>query len=611
MVRAKRWVRRTTSVLIVSTLLGALLATAPAPAGAQLADLVVEGGGWGHGVGMSQYGAQGRALAGHSHVDILSFYYPSAYLTKMASTGIRVAVGPEVSSTSIRVNGGALTFVHEGTGAIAARTGHDGALTLGTWKQFMTLDDEQVIAGEGHTVVAQIPPGATVRVGASGKRYARGAIAVTLAGSGRLRAVVRVPTMREYLYGITEMPYSWHTEALRAQAVAARSYAMNVASRRRAQGAVFDVLDGTGDQVYQGYEAEVRSGAAAWQWAVASTELWVLAYDGWAIQAFYSSSNGGWTERSGYVWAAELPYFQARPDDYDNGGGNPRHRWRAVFGASDFRARVQARTGRDVGEVVRYAVVGQRGTSGRIDKANVLIEGTSGSVTVRGSAFRAMMGINSTLIFDGAGSPFGTIDVVLPSPGQWIRVKGWAIDPNLDGAVQVAVSVNGHRIEPRPAGEPRPDVEAAFPGFGADHGFDQVYELGPGPKHVCMIAHNVGQGVERNLGCQWVELRTGVPFGNFDGLARRDGNDFVAWGWSADPDHGGSVPIHLYVDGVLRGAGRTGEARPDVAAVHPQWGGDRGFRVPVTLPPGRHRVCATGWGDEGVGTSLGCRTVDV
>src|SRR5690606_25719633 len=129
-----------------------------------------------------------------------------------------------------------------------------------------------------------------------------------------------------------------------------RSYALNVIQRRRAQGAHYDVVATTGDQVYSGFETEVRPGFANWRAAVDATAAQILVYGGQVVQAFYSSSNGGWTERSGYVFLTDLPYLDAVPDPFDSGGGNPRHRWAKTVPNAAFRAAVLARTGVDVGD---------------------------------------------------------------------------------------------------------------------------------------------------------------------------------------------------------------------------------------------------------------------
>ncbi|HUR49045.1 MAG TPA: SpoIID/LytB domain-containing protein [Acidimicrobiales bacterium] len=135
-------------------------------------------------------------------------------------------------------------------------------------------------------------------------------------GSVRLINEVNV---EDYLRGVREMPPSWPIEAQRAQAIAARSYALHQALVARAEGRQWDLCATASCQVYGGIGAE-RQGGTAWAHAVDSTESEVLAYRGVPILAMYSSSNGGRTV------AASQPYLRSVPDPDD--AASPHHRWR-------------------------------------------------------------------------------------------------------------------------------------------------------------------------------------------------------------------------------------------------------------------------------------------
>lgn len=607
---------RVLAVFAVVGLLVSLVGLDAPPAQAQTppADFVIQGGGWGHGLGMSQHGAQGRAEAGHGYAEILGFYYPGAVVTASAPETVRVALGAEVGAVAITGNGTGVHFYAAGSPAPVLTSSPSQTVQVAASNgQYTITPGTGAFAGVGGVVTAPIPQGGSVTVGTTGIRYARGTLVFNLLTPNTLQVSVHLP-MEEYLYGVAEVPFGWHPEALMAQVVAARSYALNVAQRRRAQGGHYDVVATTGDQVYSGYETEVRASFPSWAAAVDATASQVLVYEGEVAQAFYSSSNGGWTERSGYVFLADLPYLAAAPDPFDNGGGNPRHRWAKTIPNADFRAAVLASTGVDVGAVTSYAIGGPRGGSGRIDKATVHVQGTLGATSLQGSTFRGMLGLNSTLVFDGSGPPFGSLDGIHLSVGGLVRARGWAIDPNTTQDVPVAFVVDGTPVHTLDADGPRPDVEAAHPGWGPNKGYDATVWSPPGPHQICLVARNLGPGTDTTLGCQWLQvLGSGPPVGYLDAWATEPGAAALA-GWAIDPDVSGPVEVHVHVDGnqwFVTSTG-TGRARPDVDAVYPGFGDARGWDVKFPLAPGQHTACAFAV-NQGPGehTGLGCVVLTV
>ncbi|MCY4272073.1 MAG: hypothetical protein OXF00_05465, partial [bacterium] len=107
------------------------------------------------------------------------------------------------------------------------------------------------------------------------------------------------------------------------------------------------------------------------------------------IRAFYSASNGGHTERSGYVFAADLPYLSAKPDPFDRHGSNPYASWTRSYDVADFNRWLNDHSDTAVGQLISLEIEGGTGTSGRLDKARIRISGTSRSVTVTGSRLQA------------------------------------------------------------------------------------------------------------------------------------------------------------------------------------------------------------------------------
>jgi SpoIID/LytB domain protein len=130
--------------------------------------------------------------------------------------------------------------------------------------------------------------------------------------NGGLRAINTLPVER-YLYGVVpyEMSNTFPVEALKAQAVCARGYAMANCSAYRLR--AYDIVDTSADQVYHGYNSDYTRAFAA----VDETAGQVLTYNGDIIQAYYSASNGGQTELTGNVWSGNLPYYIQQDDPYD------------------------------------------------------------------------------------------------------------------------------------------------------------------------------------------------------------------------------------------------------------------------------------------------------
>lgn len=126
--------------------------------------------------------------------------------------------------------------------------------------------------------------------------------------------VINDVNMEDYLKGVvpSEMPSSWEIEALKAQAVAARSYALANLGKRASLG--FDLKDTPEDQAYGGATAET----AKTNNAVDETSGLVLTYNYKVVSAFYSASAGGHTVNSKQVWGSDLPYIRAVPSFDDN-----------------------------------------------------------------------------------------------------------------------------------------------------------------------------------------------------------------------------------------------------------------------------------------------------
>lgn len=206
------------------------------------------------------------------------------------------------------------------------------------------------------------------------------------------------------------------------------------------------------------------------------------------------------------------------------------------------------------------------------------------------------------------GDPIGSIDAVQRRP-DGIRIAGWALDPDVAGAIDVHAYINGEGFNLGPADRPRSDVQALHPLYPST-GFDTVV---PWPDNeqldVCVYAINEGPGGNRLLACRSVEVS---PVGWLDSVARVPGGIRIV-GWALDPEVAEPIDVHVYINGIGFNIGRASVARDDIAALYPEWGAAHGFSTIVPWPgEGTVNVCAYGINvAAGSPALLGCRTLAV
>lgn len=321
-------------------LLTALL-TLSVPATADAATRwVVKGGGWGHALGMSQYGAYGQALEGRGYRKILHHYYRDTTFGQ-ASGRVRVLLLASVGSSTF---GGADRVgqheVNPGRNYVVRRVG--GSIVV------RNMRGKRIARSSGVIRVT----GANGLVTVAGKGVYRDVIEYRPGLSGGITAVNRVE-LENYIRGVVpnESPGSWPIEALKAQAVAARSYALGTGTGNP----VFDHYDTVASQVYGGYSTE----QAKTNRAVAQTRGEVLRNGGKVIVAYFHSTSGGYTENNENIFegSTPLPYIRGVPDPWDK--TSPYHHWRLGYSARNL--------GRALGVGrLRSVRVNKRGVSGRI-----------------------------------------------------------------------------------------------------------------------------------------------------------------------------------------------------------------------------------------------------
>jgi SpoIID/LytB domain protein len=331
------------------------LAAAPARAGTVL---VVTGHGWGHGVGMSQWGAYGYARHGWSYRRILSHYYPGTRLGHVGEPRVRVLLAHGVKVATV----GCHAPLRVTDGKRMTRRLRPGTYGVGPR---LVLPVGRNGTGHSFRRVAVFEC-ARAPLTFDGRAY-QGNLVVH--SNGNRLAVVNVLRLDTYVRGVvpSEMPSRWRLAALEAQAVAARSYAVSELHRN----SWYDLLPDTRDQVYGGVAAEdPRSDRAVYV-----TRGRILTWDGRVARTYYSSSSGGRTEPVQDAWpgSSAIPYLRSVPDPYDR--YSPHHDW-GPFAFTP--SRLAARLGLS-GTIASVQV--RRNTSWRVESARFLL--ASGSVVSR------------------------------------------------------------------------------------------------------------------------------------------------------------------------------------------------------------------------------------
>jgi hypothetical protein len=212
------------------------------------------------------------------------------------------------------------------------------------------------------------------------------------------------------------------------------------------------------------------------------------------------------------------------------------------------------------------------------------------------------------------GPPMGTVDVAAGGPDGTLRVSGWSIDPDGDAPTEVHIYIDGAGVNLGPATESRPDLAEIFPGFSAAHGFSFTRSnVSPGHHQVCVFGINsVAGGGNTLFECADVVIPSGSPVGVVDDAVGGPDGTIAVRGWTIDPDTVASTPVHVYVDGVLRGGTLASEARPDIGRAFPDYGSAHGFSWMGTgLGGGVHQVCVFAINQAGPGANslLSCNQV--
>ncbi len=361
-------------------LLTAALATLLASATANAATVqVVRGAGFGHGIGMSQYGAYGMAQQGWAYPRILRHYYKGTRLGEAPGRPVRVLLqasdpfvrfrGATRGPGGLRLDPGVTHVVRPASGGRLALHGAQGR-RIGTYRAPLRVS-------RGGRPFRLLGPAIQ---GVSSGRY-RGAFDLYPGSSGGV-TVVNSVRIDDYVKGVVpgEVPASWDADVLRTQAVTARTYALST----RKTGDIFDQYPDQRSQMYKGVGSETSRTNAA----VDATAGEIVTYRGAVATTFYFSTSGGRTENieNSFIGAPPKPWLKSVADPFDD--ISPKHRWRVRFS----NARMGALLG-SPGTLRRVKVL-SRGESPRVVRARVY--GAKGSRVLTGPQIRARLGLDDT-----------------------------------------------------------------------------------------------------------------------------------------------------------------------------------------------------------------------
>jgi len=335
----------------------------------------ISGHGWGHGLGMSQYGAYGYAQHGWTYDRILKHYYTGTTIGPAPVSRVRVLLLDNAKQVTISSK---LPFqVVDATGSKHALDA--GSYAVGAGFKYTDPTNPQATP-TALPYPLEFRPGATALV-LNGRGY-RGSLRVLKLAPAKVR-IVNAVDLDLYLRGVvpSEMPKTWATEALKAQAVAARSYAL---SHLHAAGGGFDLYTDTRDQVYLGIPHEAPTTTAA----VSATAGQVVLYKGKVASTYFFSTSGGRTSsiQDLYPDSPPVPYLVSVPDPYDS--ISPYHDW----GPYQYTAQKLARRLKSPGKLLDVQTVAA--SSGRVQ--SVVATGSKGEVTATGGEVRSALGLRST-----------------------------------------------------------------------------------------------------------------------------------------------------------------------------------------------------------------------
>ncbi|WP_098458642.1 SpoIID/LytB domain-containing protein [Flavimobilis soli] len=381
------------------------------------ASFTVKGSGYGHGIGMSQYGAYRMAQEGKTAAQILSHYYTGAKVTTATTpedVAVQVFGASDAATTTFSVNAGSWRL----------RSGEGTTLVTGDKSSKVTLkvvggNPVAVVGGTTYPSASWTGDRSVLRLHWTGTRYysSTGTKAVaSLSGThgtyrhgrmtvrvinGHLNVVNELRLNTEYLYGLGEMPSSWDSAALQAQAIAGRNYATAAATAKRKATCDCHLWDDTRSQNFTGWKKESEGTNAVWgkKWVAAvdatvtsSTSAQLLLASGSLVNAYYYSSSGGRTANSEDVWSSKVGYLRSVDDRYSLTDDNPMRAWTRSL----TQAKAQSIFG--VKDIVRVDVTATYSSGQMKTLTATTTNGTKVSVTKKADQLRSLLGLPASWV---------------------------------------------------------------------------------------------------------------------------------------------------------------------------------------------------------------------
>ena len=326
---------------------------------------------------------------------------------------------------------------------------------------------------DAHYAYPQFRPLTTYKSGIycinMGTRAYRGRIEIGRYNSSSLTAVNVVP-LEEYLYGVvpSEMSSGWHEEALKAQAVCARSYALIKAGFGGTSNAKkgYKIVDTVSSQVYKGYLVESERSNRA----VNATKGEMVCYNDKVVPTYYFSTSGGRTEASGDVWAVDLPYLQSMPDSYERNAG--RAVWQELLTLTEIKNRL-LQHGVVLDQIDELTVSKYSDTNRAYA---LLLKSGKQSITLQGTTLRTVLNLYSTKFKIVRKGDVPDEVSVLSADGMTTGRIGNMYIASSEGIHQVSQELPQYIVKsadnlanyPRTA--PEKDGELLFAGMGYGHG---------------------------------------------------------------------------------------------------------------------------------------------
>jgi SpoIID/LytB domain protein len=393
-----------------------LLVALPASAAHASDGFTFYGSGDGHGLGMSQWGAYGLAQMGWSHRKILRHFYQHTAVGVSSSVPSHIRVGLTWDRTLVHLKAlGGPVRLWEGAAVANSLVGRIPAGD--TWrvvakdhKWAVRKADGSLVGGHlwggpnTNLIITYADAGSRVFIPEAdaiwyqGFSYAHGTIEMDLSScgdaNGCLERVIARLGFEDYLLGLGEVPASWPMEAMRAQAVAARTYAAYTEKHYGLRSYCnCDITDGSSDQTYIGYNREAGTDGDRWVSAVRSTAGEVVTYNGAVIQAFYAASDGGHSDSVEDIWhggnpAYAIPWLTGVCDPGEATAANPWTSWTKRYTTSEATSRLAPYTG-SIGTLRRFTHI-QRAEGGRIMRAVAV--GSTGQASVTGGEMKSAFG---------------------------------------------------------------------------------------------------------------------------------------------------------------------------------------------------------------------------